>query len=244
MATARRAVVLGRSLRNSHNLKNRQPLKTVYLVTRNEEEKRVLREMEELIREELNVKEVLVQDNEEALVEYSAKANFKVLGKLLGGSMKAVASRIETLQAAEIVSLLEGNSLEIEVEGRTVALSQESVLVARNEKASLKVINEGSLTLALDGEVTPALKLEGHMRDMVRAVQNARKEGGLEVSDRILLLIYGGEVIRDTLEAFGSLLASETLAVKAEFSRLEFPSPGVQEAESGDERFIFRIAKA
>jgi len=244
MATARRAVVLGRSLRNSHNLKNRQPLKTVYLVTRNEEEKRVLREMEELIREELNVKEVLVQDNEEALVEYSAKANFKVLGKLLGGSMKAVASRIETLQAAEIVSLLEGNSLEIEVEGRTVALSQESVLVARNEKASLKVINEGSLTLALDGEVTPALKLEGHMRDMVRAVQNARKEGGLEVSDRILLLIYGGEVIRDTLEAFGSLLASETLAVKAEFSRLEFPSPGVQEAESGDERFIFHIAKA
>jgi len=244
MTIARRAVVLGRSLRNSHNLKNRQPLKTVYLVTRNAEEKRMLREMEDLIREELNVKEVLVQDNEEALVEYSAKANFKVLGKLLGGSMKTAAARIETLHASEIVSLLEGNNLHIEVDGHAVELNQESVLVARKEKASLKVINEGSLTLALDGEVTPELKLEGHMRDMVRAVQNARKERGLEVSDRILLVVSGGEVIRDTLEAFGSVLAVETLAAKAEFRRLDFPSPGVQEAESGDERFIFRIEKA
>ncbi|MEI8092645.1 MAG: isoleucine--tRNA ligase [Spirochaetales bacterium] len=248
MESARRAVVLGRSLRNTHNLKNRQPLKTVYLVTRNAEEKGVLREMEDLIREELNVKEVLFQDNEESLVEYSAKANFKVLGKVLGGSMKAAASRIEALGPAEIVSLLEGNSLHLEVEGIAVTLDQESVVVVRKERATLKVINEGSLTLALDGEVTRELKLEGHMRDMVRAVQNARKESGLAVSDRIRLTFGGTEVIRESLDAFGSVLAQETLAAKAEWKNLVQPAdgvvePGLQEAESGDEFFCFRIEK-
>ena len=243
MEAARRAVVLGRSLRNTHNLKNRQPLKAVYLVTRNAEEKKILWEMEDLIRDELNVKEVVFQDNEESLVEYSAKANFKVLGKLLGGSMKAAAARIEALEADEIVSLLEGNTLHLEIGGLDVALDQESVQVVRKEKASLKVINEGSLTLALDGEVTHELKLEGHMRDLVRAVQNHRKESGLAVSDRIRLSFGGTAVIKETLEAFGTVLAQETLALKAEWKDLQAGSPGVQEAESGDELFWFALEK-
>jgi len=243
METARRAVVLGRSLRNAHNLKNRQPLKAVYLVTRNADEKKILWEMEDLIRDELNVKEVIFQDNEESLVEYSAKANFKVLGKQLGASMKAAAARIEALQPAEIVSLLEGNTLHLEVGGVDVTLDQESVQVVRTEKANLKVINEGSLTLALDGEVTHELKLEGHMRDLVRAVQNHRKESGLAVSDRIRLAFGGSPLIKETLEAFGSVLAQETLAVKAEWKDLTGGSAGVQEAESGDEIAWFSLEK-
>ncbi len=162
--------------------------------------------------------------------------------------MKAAASRIEALGPAEIVSLLEGNSLHLEVEGIAVTLDQESVVVVRKERATLKVINEGSLTLALDGEVTRELKLEGHMRDMVRAVQNARKESGLAVSDRIRLTFGGTEVIRESLDAFGSVLAQETLAAKAEWKNLVQPAdgvvePGLQEAESGDEFFCFRIEK-
>jgi len=245
MAGARKAVGLGRALRNTHNLKNRQPLKAVYLVTRDQAEKAVLREMEDLIREELNVKEVIFQDDEEALVEYGAKANFKVLGKILGAQMKAAAIRIESLSAAEIGTIVDGSSLHLEIAGIPVELNAESVMVTRKERASLKVLNEGSLTVALDGEVTQELKLEGHLRDVVRAIQNARKEGGLAVSDRILLTFGGSTVIQEMLVEHGNLLKSETLALSATWdSNLTKGSSGCQEGDSGEEEFLFILEKA
>ena len=244
MAGARRAVVLGRALRNTHNLKNRQPLKAVYLVTRDPAEKAVLREMEDLIAEELNVKEVIFQDDEESLVEYGAKANFKVLGKVLGAQMKAAAARIEALTASEIATIVDGSSLHLEIAGVPVELNAESVLVTRKERASLKVLNEGSLTVAIDSEVTHELKLEGHGRDMVRVVQNARKEAGLAVSDRIKLVFGGSAVVEETLNEHGDLLKQETLALEWKWdAALKAGSPDVQEAESGDEGFVFTLAK-
>ena len=104
METVQRAVSMGRSLRYQYNLKTRQPLKSVELVTRNPEEKTVLLEMEESVRDELNVKEVVFHDKEEDLVEYQAKANFRVLGKELGGAMKEAAAQIEALSSAAIQS--------------------------------------------------------------------------------------------------------------------------------------------
>jgi isoleucyl-tRNA synthetase len=245
MAGAKKAVGLGRALRNTHNLKNRQPLKAVYLVTRDAAEKAVLREMEDLIREELNVKEVLFQDNEEALVEYGAKANFKVLGKVLGAQMKAAAARIEGLSAAEIATIVDGSSLHLEIAGIPVELNAESVMVTRKERANLKVLNEGSLTVALDGEVTRELKLEGHLRDMIRAVQNARKDSGFAVSDRIRLVFSGSPVVRETLDAHTDLMRSETLAIDVTWDGgLKAGAPGVLEGDSGDEAFVFTVTKA
>jgi len=244
MAGAKKAVGLGRALRNTHNLKNRQPLKAVYLVTRDPAEKAILREMEDLIREELNVKEVVFQDDEEALVEYGAKANFKVLGKVLGGQMKAAAARIETLTAAEIATIVDGSSLHMEIAGIPVELNAESVLVTRKERASLKVLNEGSLTVALDGEITRDLKLEGHLRDVIRAVQSARKDGGLEVSDRIRLVLGGSPVVKDVLESHGTALKQETLALEAQWSDTLKPAAGVIEGDTGDEAFVFTVTKA
>jgi len=244
MAGAKKAVVLGRAVRSTHNLKNRQPLKAVYLVTRDAAEKAVLREMEDLIREELNVKEVVFQDNEEALVEYGAKANFKVLGKVLGAQMKAAAARIEALSAAEIATIVDGSSLHLEIAGIPVELNAESVLVTRKERASLKVLNEGSLTVALDGEVTRELKLEGHLRDVVRAVQNARKEAGLAVSDRIRLMFAGSPVVKETLDEHTELLKSETLALEVRWDGNLKAGNGVLEGDTGDEPFVFTVTKA
>ncbi|HRU28088.1 MAG TPA: isoleucine--tRNA ligase, partial [Treponema sp.] len=102
MSVVQHAVSMGRALRYQYNIKVRQPLRSVELVTRNPEEKKVLLEMEEIIREELNVKNVIFRDNEEDLVEYQAKANFRVLGKELGKDMKAAADRIEALSQQEI----------------------------------------------------------------------------------------------------------------------------------------------
>jgi isoleucyl-tRNA synthetase len=213
MAITRQAVSMGRALRSMHNFKTRQPLKAIYLVTRDATEKRVLREMEDIIREELNVKDVLFKENEEDLVVYSAKPNYKVLGKKLGKHMKTVAGKIESLAMSEIQSLMEGSTLYIEYDADSLELTIDGVIVQRTEKENLKVLNEGSLTVGLDTEITEELKHEGAVRDLVRSIQNLRKERGLMVTDRIQLYIDGPDNLRKAVETFEDHLLQETLAV-------------------------------
>ena len=93
----------------------------------------------------------------------------------------------------EIKSLLDGATLSIEIDGTGYDITSDSIVVQRNEKENLKVLNEGSLTIGLDTELTEALKQEGVVRDLVRNIQSLRKETGLDVSDRIKLFIYGGD---------------------------------------------------
>ena len=215
MDTVQKAVSMGRSLRSQYNLKNRQPLRSVEFVTRNPEEKAVLLEMEESIREELNVKKVVFHEREDELVEYSAKANFKVLGKELGPLMKAASAVIAALDQSSIQSILEGGTLSIDVEGKTVELTEEKIIVERHEKATLKVVNDGTLTVALDSEITEELKLEGYVRDFVRGIQNLRKESGFEVTDRIEITASGNETLEKAFNMFADYISSETLAEKA-----------------------------
>jgi isoleucyl-tRNA synthetase len=213
MDTVQKAVSMGRSLRYQFNLKIRQPLKSVELVTKNPEEKKVLLEMEESIREELNVKKVVFHEKEDELVEYRAKPNFRVLGKELGSSMKIAAERIGGLGQSEIQSLLEGSVLTIDIDGKNIDLSIEKLLIDRLEKDNLKVVNEGTLTVALDTQITQELRLEGYVRDLVRGVQNLRKERGLEVTDRIVLSVSGSSALKEACDAFADYISSETLAV-------------------------------
>jgi isoleucyl-tRNA synthetase len=235
-----KAVSMGRSLRTEYSLKTRQPLSALHIVTRDAAERAALAGMEDLIREELNVKTVIFRENEEELVEYRAKANFRVLGKLLGKSMKAAAARIEALTVPEIRSLLDGRPLSIEVDGQAVTLPPDGVEVVRTEKENLKVINEGSLTVALDPVLTPALVQEGIVRDLVRGIQNLRKESGLEVTDRIELALDGPAAVREAAEAFREHLLAETLAVSVEWRKADGASP----VECGDETCSVYVRRA
>ena len=254
METVQKAVSMGRSLRYQFNLKTRQPLKSVELVTRNPEEKKVLLEMEESIREELNVKEVIFHEKEDELVEYQAKANFRTLGKELGPAMKTAASKIEQLSSAEIQSIIDGSVLSVEVEGKRVELTAEKIIVNRIEKAALKVVNEGTLTVGLDTEVTEELQLEGLVRDLVRGVQNLRKERGLAVTDRIDLTVSSGEcasgeagkaLLAKAFARFTDYLSSETLAVSAKWVESFALVPGSTPVsiEAGDDAWEADIAK-
>lgn len=218
METVQKAVSMGHSLRNQFNLKNRQPLASVALVTRNPEEKRVLAEMEECIREELNVKKVEFHDREDELVEYKAKANFKVLGKELGPLMKQAAQVIATLTSEQIQSILDGTKLSIEVSGNEVELDSEKVLVERLEKDDLKVLNDGTLTVGLDSKVTDELKKEGYVRDLIRGIQNQRKENGYNVTDRIKIKLSGDSDLQNAFTMFEDFIANETLANKIEWT--------------------------
>jgi isoleucyl-tRNA synthetase len=245
MASVRRAVSMGRSLRSQYNIKVRQPLRMAELVTRNPEERKVLQEMAEIIREELNVKELVFGDNEEDLVEYEVKANFRVLGKELGKDMKAAAARIEALSLPEIKSLLAGSSLSIDFateDGvtRNFSIDQGKLDIRRNEKAKLRVLNEGSLTVGLDTEISRDLLLEGDIRDLIRGVQNARKEMGLSVTDRITLCVYGSGELKEAWDSYGNAAATETLAIKTEWAQVE----GQVSLEAGDESWLVKIEKA
>ncbi len=214
MDTVQKAVSMGRSLRYQYNLKIRQPLKSVELVTRDIEEKKVLLEMEDSIREELNVKKVVFHEKEYELVEYKAKANFRTLGKELGPLMKAASVKIAALDADVIQSIIDGSVISIDVEGKSVDLDTDKIIIERIEKANLKVLNEGTLTVALDTEITEELQLEGYARDFIRGVQNLRKESGLAVTDRIELTASGSAALKKAFEMFADFIAAETLAVK------------------------------
>ncbi len=213
MATVQKAVSMGRALRNQFNLKNRQPLSSVALVTRDIEEKKVLAEMEDTIAEELNVKKVIFHEREDELVEYKAKANFRVLGKQLGGGMKEAAAEIARLSDEQIAAILDGKALSIVVGSQNVDLTTENVLVDRIEKDNLKVINDGTLTVGLDTKITDELKKEGYARDLVRGIQNLRKESGFEITDRITLALGGDADLKGAFDMFKDFIANETLSV-------------------------------
>jgi isoleucyl-tRNA synthetase len=238
MGLAQHAVSMGRALRSQYNLKVRQPLKAVELVTRNADEKKVFLEMEDIIREELNVKTVIFRDNEEDLVVYEAKANFRILGKELGKDMKAAADRIAALSQLEIQGLLEGATLSIEVAGKPVEITAEKVDIRRIEKAGLRVLNEGTLTVALHTEVTEELAQEGDVRDLIRGVQNMRKDKGLTITDRIRLRLYGSDRLKAAWEAFSDYVAAETLSVSVVWEKIQG-----RELEAGDEVWIADIDK-
>ena len=241
MGTVQKAVSMGHSLRNQFNLKNRQPLASVALVTRNPNEKLVLAEMQDTIAEELNVKKVEFHDREDELVEYKAKANFKVLGKELGGLMKKAAGIIAELSSEQIQAILDGSKVTIDVDGTSVDLTEEKVLVDRFEKDDLKVLNEGTLTVGLDSKVTDELKKEGYIRDLIRAIQNQRKENGYEVTDRIKLEISGNSDLKSAFEMFKDFVANETLA--SSISWADSLSDAV-EVDCDDAKWSFKVGKA
>lgn len=238
MSLAMKAINMGRSLRSAHNLKTRQPLSKVYLVDRSEEDMAILNKMSDIISEELNVKSVTIQGDESSLVDYTAKANFKVLGKKLGPKMKEVAALIMKLDSAEISSILDGSVKELEYSDGTISLTNSDIIVQRHEKANLKVVNEDELTLGFDTELTPDLINEGIARDIVRAIQTIRKDIGLDVSDHIVIKYSGDSTIDEVFTQFKDYIASETLC--DELKKDELTSSPI---ELGDKSFQVEISK-
>jgi len=205
-------------------------------------------EMADIIREELNVKELIFSDNEEDLIEYEVRANFRVLGKELGRDMKTAAAHIEKLSHAEIHSVIEGSSLSIDIPcengdnagTRTLEITADKLDIRRKEKANLRVLNEGTLTVGLDTEITRELSMEGDIRDLIRGIQNTRKETGLSVTDRIELYIHGSDSLKEAWDRFGISAAAETLAIKTEWVKTD----GQIQLEAGEDTWQVKIVKA
>lgn len=218
MSLAMQTVSMGRALRSQHKIKVRQPLPEIHLVTTDEEERRILARLGDIIREELNVKDVKFDENEDELVELSAKANFKVLGRKLGKDMKRAAGLIQSLQPEEVVKLRNGATVQVGDGDFSLEIGPEEVVIQRKEKEGLFVMNDGTLTVALNAEISAELRREGLAREIVHHVQTLRKEAGLEVTDRIELLIGGADEVKQVSREYEQYICNEVLAVSCQES--------------------------
>ncbi|WP_024653219.1 isoleucine--tRNA ligase [Borrelia persica] len=212
MNFTRKVIAIARSLRASHNIKIRKPIKSIYIVTKDHKEQNTLKEMTKIILEEINAKEIKIKSNEEELVTYKAKANFKELGSKLGTNMKSVALAIMELSNEEIIKIINGNTHTITINNNTYGIKLKDIILERHEKENVKVINEDSVTIGFDTLITEELYLEGLSRELIRKVQNLRKENNFNVSDRIILYINNNEMLAKIINNFESYIKTETLA--------------------------------
>ncbi len=215
MRLVRRLVGAGRSARTDAKVRTRQPLQRALLVIPRAQ-LADLEGLEELVAEELNVKEVEVAKGLEELVSYTVKPSFKVLGPRFGARMKVVAQAIGAADAHALVQQLEETEKSsVDVEGETIVLSRDELDVRVEGRPGFALAQDGPYGVALDLDISPELLAEGIAREVVRGIQDLRKNSGLAVEDRIRLWMTGDtEVVRGALEAHKDFIAGEVLATE------------------------------
>jgi isoleucyl-tRNA synthetase len=209
MAVVRSVVNLGRGLRKMEQVRVRQPLRSLTVVTRDQTAAGAVDSHTALIAEELNVKQVTVEADDGDLVHLSAKANFKTLGPRFGARVKEIGSALETLDHDEISVLLETGHIVVAGE----ELQLEDVAVVREPRPGIGVASEDGLTVVLDSTISPELAAEGLAREFINRVQGLRRESGFEVVDRISIGYSTEDAdLAGAITAHATLIAEETLA--------------------------------
>ncbi|MBD3007752.1 isoleucine--tRNA ligase [Streptomyces sp. 5-10] len=213
MALVRRLVELGRATRAESGVKTRQPLSRALVAASGFEN--LGAELRAQIEEELNVSSLAsLSEVGGSLVDTTAKANFRALGKRFGKGTQPVAKAIAEADAAALsVALREGNA-SVVVDGETVVLSPDEVIITETPREGWSVASDAGATVALDLEITPELRRAGLARDAIRLIQEARKNSGLDVADRIALRWQSAdEELRQALADHAELIADEVLAI-------------------------------
>ncbi|HEV8682821.1 MAG TPA: isoleucine--tRNA ligase [Actinomycetota bacterium] len=214
MQAARDIVELGRRVRNDARVKVRQPLRRA--MVHYSGDRSALEPLLSLVAEELNLKEVVFSESAEELAEWRAKPNFRVLGPRLGPRVKDIAAALAADDGSRASALARGESVTVAVDGGQISLTPGDVDLVQETRAGWGAAAEGGLTVALDLEVTPDLRLEGLARDLVRLIQDARKAAGLEVTDRIDLAIEASGKTAEAVAAHREWIAGEVLAVRVD----------------------------
>ncbi len=225
MATVFRVVKMGRQLRTEYNVKIRQPLPELRVVSSDPAALDQIRAATDIVCDELNVKTIAFDDNEGHLANLEAKADFRKLGPRFGKRMKSVAGCIRVLSQSQIEALLAGQTMTLEDgEGDPFPIGLEDVVIERTPKPGLVVAAEDNLVVALVTDLTPELEQEGLAREFMSKIQNLRKETGLEVTQRIRLRVHTNEAaLQQALEKYAAVIQEEVLArsLQVEASREE-----------------------
>jgi isoleucyl-tRNA synthetase len=214
MALARETVRLGLGARGKAKIKVRQPLREAAVVAAGREREAIER-LADVVREELNVRQVRFVAAAEELGSYEVKANYRTLGPLFGKDMPLAAKAIAALDPAQVAAAVrDGGRMGIAVEGREHTLSADDLILTMHAPEGYSVEREGAHAVALDLSLDDDLRREGHAREIVHAVQNARKTAGLQVEDRIELWLVGAPALLDAAAAHRDYLCGETLALE------------------------------
>jgi isoleucyl-tRNA synthetase len=217
MAVARETVRLGLAARGHGKLKVRQPLRAAVVVAAGEERAAIER-MREVVLDELNVKELRFVAQADELGSYDVKPNYRTLGPRFGRQMPQVAAAVAALDPAHVAAALrDGGRVAISIEGHDHELGADDLSLALQPLDGYQLEREGSHAVALDLQLDDELRREGLAREVVHAVQNARKAAGLQVEDRIELELGGDAELLAAARDHEAYLAQETLAVKIVF---------------------------
>ncbi len=200
------------SLRKKVNIKVRQPLRKVLIPVLDARMRRQITQVEDLIRNEVNVKSFEYIDENNSFIRKKIKPDFKALGQRMGSRMKAVAAAITAMGQAEIGILERTGSFELSVDGAPVPVTPADVDIVAEDIPGWSVANKDNLTVALDIEITPELKDEGNARELVNRIQKIRKEAGFELTDRIILSIEAREPLKTAIINFNDYICTEILA--------------------------------
>ena len=202
------------SLRKKERLKVRQPLQKVLIPVLNEDTKALIEHVEDLIKSEVNIKSIEYIDDTSDILVKSIKPNFALLGKRFGPKMKAVSQIIQQWGKEEIAQIEKEGLASIQLDGESVLLQLEEVLIQSQDIPGWSVATDNGITVALDVTLTTELKEEGVARDFVNRIQNLRKDMGLEVQDKIRIQIAPlNETVDNALLNFSDYIKTETQAL-------------------------------
>ena len=238
MALVQTVVRLGRQLRTENDLKVRQPLPAIHVVSAKPEVRTMLEGFEELVTDELNIKAVVYGSDETALAEISVKADFRRLGPKFGAKMKTVAAAISGLSPVQAAALAAGREVELNAAGVTVTLTADDVVVQRSPKAGMVVASEADVIVGLETALTPELVLEGLAREFVSRLQNLRKDADFEVTQRIAVTVECDAEVQEAVNLFAAYVKAETLC-----ERLTFGAVETEASDLNGHSVCFRVEK-
>lgn len=206
------------SLRKKVNIKVRQPLQKVMIPVLDAGMKTQLEKIEDLIKAEVNVKEMQYITETEGVISKKIKANFKALGTRMGAKMKAVSAAIGNFSQLDIATIEKEGTFTLHIDNEPVAIELSDVDIVAEDIPGWSVAGKGSLTVALDITLTDELKQEGDAREFVNRVQNIRKESGFDLTDRIFVTVLETTVLKPSLIKYNDYICREILADSIDWS--------------------------
>jgi len=199
------------SLRAKEKIKVRQPLQKIMIPVESTEQKSSILAVANLIKHEVNIKEIVLLEDASDILVKQIKPNFKTLGPKFGKEMKFIANAIRNFTKEDIAKIEFNEKIAIELEGKIINLDLSDVEISSKDIEGWLVANEGSITVALDVTISEELRKEGVARELINRIQNARKDKGLEVTDRIKLTVLKFEDLKESINNNKEYIMSETL---------------------------------
>ncbi len=218
MENAQTIASLVLSLRAKEKIKVRQPLQKIMIPVDSEQQKQEILAVSELIKREVNVKEIELLDDASDILVKQIKPNFKVLGPKYGKDMKLIANAVRNFTQQDIAQVEKEGSIPVEIDGKMINLETADVEISSKDIEGWLVANEGALTVALDVTISEELKAEGIARELVNRIQNARKDSGFEVTDKIKLTVLKFEELEQSINDNKAYIMNETLTQELEFA--------------------------